>query len=207
MKKQAKLKWLSILEGIVFYFAILNIISHMRGPTPYRIDTNAQQPQAKTFSSMTQPGVNIQEDDLWLYNPTEGMLIGYSQRVELKNRDRIRITFRVDCPASFAGNTLIVDLFDDETEYDSPEQEQWVTLQPGINEITVEFVPEDTAPDAAELRIFTTNSANYRITEFAVYPEMAMKKITPAMMIVAGGIGLTWISTVAVLMYIKRREL
>jgi hypothetical protein len=195
-QKRKRIKWLLILEGIVFYFALLNIISHVRGPIPYQIDTNRPIIQMQDFKPMTEMGVDITEVALPIYNAKDGEPAGYTGEVNLKGLECLSIQFQVEVPAQFAGNTLIVDLYDYESGYDDPEQEFHVVLQEGVNDVCIELLPGSYAPDTGELRFFTVNPADYQITDLRVFQKTAMPKVTASMIATALVVGLLWSGTI-----------
>ena len=181
--KKAKLKWIIIVELIVFYFSLLNVISHARGPVPYQIDTSQPVVRIEDFVPMAGMGVDKTETALPFYNAVEGAVAGYSGALSLKDVECLSIQFQIECPTKFAGNTLIVDLYNYESNYDNPEQEYHVVLQEGFNEISIELSPGDAAPETGELRFFTVNLAEYQIEGLKVYEKIAMPKITTPMWI------------------------
>lgn len=195
-QRRKRVKWLLVLEGIVLYFALLNIVSHARGPIPYQTDTSHPIIQIQNFKPMTEMGVDTTEVTLPIYNAKDGEPAGYTGEVSLKDLECLSIRFKLEVPAQFAGNTLIVDLYDYESEYDNPEQESHVVLQEGVNDISIELLTGNNAPDTGELRLFTVNPADYQITDLEVFQKTAMPKVTAPMIAAALAAGLLWSGTI-----------
>lgn len=206
-KKRNNIKWLVIIELVVFYFSILNVISHLRGPVPYQIDTSQPIVQMQDFIPMAEMGIKTTATVLPIYNKIEGNVAGYTGELTLKDLQCLSIQFHVNCPSQFVGNTLIVDLYNYELNYDNPEQEHHIVLQEGLNNISIELLPGDTAPNTGELRIFTVNPAEYKIEGLKVYEKVAMPKVTAPMIVAVLVFGLLWIGTVIfVLLHSHKKE-
>lgn len=176
--KQRKIKWFLIVESIVFYFSLLNLISHARGPAQYEVQWDTPLVQMESFQPFFDMGVSITENCLPIVNPNDGTAAGYQCEMSLQDVGAIYVQFKIDCPAEQAGSMLIVDLYNGEAGYDSPEQEQQVILQAGINDFQVELIPGEHAPTQGFLRIFTTNQVEYQISNLEVYNGVALPKVT-----------------------------
>lgn len=179
--KQGNMKWLVIVELIVFYFSILNVISHAKGPVPYEIHTEEPLIQQELFQPFSDMGVSPTENSLPLVNTAEGTAAGYQAELDLQTLEAMNIQFQIDCPPEQAGTTLFVDLYNAEAGYDSPEQEQQITLQAGVNTLTLDLNPGEQAPEQGWLRLFTLNVVNYQIENLQVFEKTALPKVTPAM--------------------------
>ena len=181
-KQRFYLKILMIFEVIVCYMALLNIISHARGPQNYDILADTPLAVVSDFSSFDGGST---EQGMLLENQTPGTAVGYQAELSLNELESIYISFSVDCPAEYAGGTLIVDLYDYESNYDSPEQEYHLTLQQGVNEAVFSLKPGENAPSNAMLRFFTTDPAKYQLDSLQIYKEQSLPKVTNIMVTVA----------------------
>lgn len=179
--KRAFLKGLLIFELIFCYMAALNIVSHLRGPQNY--ETAEVLATATDFVSFS--GESAEGESLIFENQTEGTVVGCSTRLSLENIERIRVSYRIDCPAEYVGGTLYNDLYDYDSGYDNPEQEYQLILQQGQNDVAFVLEPGDAAPETAELRIFTPSAASCAVAEIQVYSEIPLPKVTPAMLATA----------------------
>ena len=195
-QKPQRIKWLLILEGIVFYFALLNIVSHVRGPIPYQIDKTTPLVEMEEFQPFFDMGAVVKEKVLPIINVSEGVAAGYQTEVLLSDVDAINIQFQVNCPADQAGSVLHVDLYNAEAEYDNPEQEQEITLQEGWNEIQFDLIKGDQAPDTAYLRLFTLNAVNYQIESLEIYRKIPLPKVTTPMAAAAIVAGVLLLGTI-----------
>ena len=195
-QKRKRIKWLLILEGIVFYFALLNIISHVRGPIPYQIEETTPLVEMEEFQPFFDMGAVVTEKALPIINVSEGVAAGYQTEVLLIDVDAINIQFQVNCPADEAGSILHVDLYNAEAEYDNPEQEQEITLQEGWNEIQFDLLKGDQAPDTAYLRLFTLNAVNYQIENMEIYRKTPLPKVTNPMVAAAVVTGMLLLGTI-----------
>lgn len=191
--KRAFLKGLLIFELIFCYMAALNIVSHLRGPQNY--ETSEVLVTVADFVSFS--GESVQGENLIFDNQTEGTVVGYSTRLSLENIERIRVSYRIDCPTEYVGGTLYNDLYDYDAGYDDPEQEYQLILQQGQNDVTFVLEPGDAAPEAAELRFFTPSAAGYAVVDLQVYSEIPLQKLTVAML-AAAFIGIAAIAVTAI---------
>ena len=180
-KQRFHLKILMIFEVIVCYMALLNIVSHARGPQNYDILTDTPLAVVSDFSSFDGGST---EQGMLLENQTPGTAVGYQAELSLNELESIYISFSVDCPAEYAGGTLIVDLYDYESNYDSPEQEYHLTLQQGVNKAAFSLKPGENAPSNAMLRFFTTDPAKYQLKDINVFHEILESKLTRTMIAV-----------------------
>ena len=174
-------KWLIILEVVVFYLCLLNIISHARGPVMYKVKSEAPLLEITDFLPFIDIGVPQTDTALPFLNTIEGRAIGYQGKLENIHIDGINISFEVVCPSAYKNTTIIVDLYNYEAGYDSPEQEKQIILNEGTNNVDIQIIPEESAPQTAWLRLFTGNCVNYEITNLKVYEEVALPRITIAM--------------------------
>ena len=203
--KKAKLKWIIIVELIVFYFSLLNVISHARGPVPYQIDTSQPVVQIEDFVPMTEMGVDATETALSFYNAVEGSAVGYQTELSLKDIEVLNIQFQLDCPDGQAGTTLFVDLYDFESGYDNPEQEKQIVLQEGLNQIQFDLNKGEQAPGTAYLRLFTLNVVDYQIEQLQIYEKMALPKVSTPMWVAVVVMGIVLLGTIGYKM-VKLKE-
>lgn len=204
-KKKTKLKWIIIVELIVFYFALLNVISHARGPVPYQIDTSQPVVQIEDFVPMAEMGVDKTETALPFYNAVEGAVAGYQSELQLGQLQGIHISFSVNCPADYAGNLLYIDLYNYEAGYDFPEQEYEVILQ-GDQQISFELSPGEKAPDSCFLRFFTNGLADYNLEQIQVNPVIALPRVTTAMIVAVVGSLLILVLTIVYYIWNERKK-
>lgn len=176
-----RLKVLLIFEAVVCYMAMLNIVSHARGPQNYGVLTDIPLVSVSDFAGFDGGRT---EQGLRLENQVPGTAVGYQAELMLSGLDSIYLRFSVYCPAEYAGGTLIVDLYNYESGYDSPEQEYQLILQEGINEAAFSLHPGESAPDKALLRLFTLDAAGYEVSGLQVYQEQPLPKVTGAMVAV-----------------------
>lgn len=156
---------------------------------------------------MADMGVEASETALHIYNTVDGAVAGYTGPLSnLGELECVTIQFQVECPAEFVGNTLIVDLYNYEPSYDNPEQEYHVVLQEGINNISIELLPGQTAPETGELRFFTVNTADYWIENVQVFEKIAQPKVTMPMTFAVVGTALLWLGTLLYGKFRKCRE-
>lgn len=182
MKK--KIKWIILIEIIVLYMSILNLISHARGPAPYKMNTEEPLLSADEMVSFPDMEGITEDGNLSIVNLTGTDGVGYAGWLSLESLEQLQVSLDVNCPDEYSGCTLIIDLYNLEEEYDAVEQEKQVVLKPGINRIDVHIEPGETHPAQAQLRIFTMNVANLTITSFSVYSLVEMERITMPMIIV-----------------------
>lgn len=204
-KKKARLKWIIIVELIVFYFSLLNVISHARGPVPYQIDTSQPVVKVEDFVPMVEMGVDKTETALPVYNTVEGNAVGYQAEFSLQNIEAINVQFQIECPPEQAGTTLFVDLYNFEASYDNPEQEQQIVLKEGLNQIQFDLNKGEQAPDTAYLRLFTLNIVGYQIDQLQIYEKMELPKVTTPMWGAVVVMGIVLLGTVGYKM-VKLKE-
>lgn len=181
-RKRFRLKILLIFEAVVCYMALLNIVSHIRAPQQYGPATDVPLVSISDFIGFD--GGGTEQGLLLLENQTLGTAVGYQAELTLSGLDSIYFSFSVDCPAEYAGGTLIVDLYNYESGYDSPEQEYQLVLQEGDNEAAFSLRPGENAPEKALLRLFTVDAARYEVSGLQVYREQPLPKVTGAMVAV-----------------------
>ena len=197
-------KWLIIVEAIVLYIALLNVISHVRGPIPYSADTQSSLAQIEEFEPMFDMDSVVEKEKLPFQNTTEGAVVGYAAWLSLKDLNQVQVSFVVDCPSKCVGQTLVIDLYNLEEGYDSDEQETRIILEAGLNKINVQLAPGETHPPKAQLRIFTTNAASYSIEELSVNKLVPLERVTPIMVIVPVFLALVLCGTIV--FQIKRNK-
>lgn len=180
-RKSKKIKWLLIAEIIVFYMSLLNLLSHVRALAPYRVITEDVLLTAEDFQSFRSPEVFGTNGVLSFGNETDGEVEGYQCQLVLSDLGGLSVCFEIDCPAAYAGNVLTVDLFNAQAGYDSSEQEEQTSLLAGWNTVEIALAPGENAPDTAQLRIFTTQPAQYEVRDLQVYGHDLLPKVTPSM--------------------------
>lgn len=181
LSRQKSLKTIAIVSALVCYIAILNVISHARGPFQYEAEEDS--PLAEVGSFVSFSGEIAASDRLVFSNSAEGNAVGYLHDITLSGLERIQVSFTVDCPPQYAGTSIIIDLYNPIVGYDSPEQEEVIILQEGINEITAVLVPGENAPDEAQLRLFTGNITDVSAEYVEVYSLRQLPKVTPSMVV------------------------
>lgn len=180
MKK--KIKWIIWIEVIVFYMSVLNIISHAKGPTPYRVNTENSLLSASDMVPFSDMGmIGEKENSLYIFNNEEGAAVGYQGELQLDQLDGVHISFVVNCPSEYVGSMLYIDLYNYEENYDFPEQEHQVTLQEGMNQVSFDLSPGEEPPKTCSLRFFTTSLADYTLEEIQINSVEALPKVTTAM--------------------------
>lgn len=184
-KRKLKLKkrrqhFIAILL-LIFYFCLLNVISHARGPIPYGPTTESPLAVETDFVSFTgEPYTNVK--GISFFNTTApSAATGYSVKIPLSGLEPIGISFQFYCNSQYEGQTLIIDLFNYAEGYDNPEQEQQITLKQGQNDIDVMLQPGANAPDEAELRIFCVGLIEGTAENFLIYPLAPRPKVTGVM--------------------------
>ena len=197
-KKRKNIKWLIVVEAIVFYFAGLNVISYARGPERYvSSDDNNLLLQMEDFlplSAEEEKTVN----DMMLINDTQGTAVGYTAGLQLTNLDKIIVSFRIDCPTEFAGGTIFVDLCNGGLGYDNPEQECSIRLESGENDIQCYINKGANAPSEAQFRIFTLDKANYLVEELKIEKAIPAPLVTPLMIWAVVLSGIVLIATIVI---------
>ena len=203
-RKRFRLKILLIFEAVVCYMALLNIVSHARGPQNYGVLTDTPLVSVSDFTGFDGGGT---EQGLLLENQSPGTAVGYQADLTLSGLYSIVISFSVSCPAEYAGGVLIVDLYNYESGYDRPEQEYQLVLQEGDNEAAFSLNPGENAPENALLRIFTVDAAGYEVSELQVYQEQPLPKVTDAMVVVTAVLAVITVATAFAYywMFVKKR--
>lgn len=179
-KGQFRAKVLLWVAVVACYMAFLAIISHARGPQPYElIPRETLTPAAFTSFDGSTSG----QDALPFQNNTDGNLVGYTVPVSLQGLHGLQISFEIDCQPEDSGSVLYVDFYNPDENYDDPSNEFQVTLQEGKNEVTQELYPGDTAPQSAQLRLFTLNSAHYEIRQLSILEQQPTPKVSTGMIV------------------------
>lgn len=184
-------------EAIVSYLAILVLISHIRGPVQYQRLTSQPLLATTDFIATNDEGIyEITGETIPIKNDATGVPAVYAAELTLSGLERISVSFWIDCPETYAGTTLHVDLCGE--NYDSDEQEYQAVLTPGVNQLSFCIEPGENAPEQANFRIFTLEPADYTVQDLEVFQMMPKPKVSLAMgAIVAILIGI-WIGTVTV---------
>lgn len=199
-------KLILIIELVVSYMALLNLISHMRDAEKYEIDKEHPILLTDDFQQFAgTPGKTT--DGLQIDNPNYGEIIGFEGEISLLQFENITASFMVDCPTDLGvGSILFVDLYDFETGYDFTEQEHQVTIEKGIKAYELDFYRGAVFPPLGELRFFTAGPGAYSIKDIQVYPRILLPKISSGM--IAGAViclALTAVTCVAWFALTKRR--
>lgn len=165
----------AIVEVIVCYMAILAAISYARGPGHWRpVEPPVLESGAFTSFDGEAAGEN---GSLSMENGPGGQAVGYQAEVELSGGAALQVSLKVECPAEYAGNTLIVDLYNYEAGYDDPAQESQVALQEGANQMDLPLDPGASPPERASLRLFTLDPAGYQLEDVTVRQMERMPKV------------------------------
>lgn len=165
----------AIAEVIVCYMAILAVISYARGPEQWRpVEPPVLESGAFTSFAGEAAGEN---GPLPMENGPGGQAVGYQAETDLSGGAALQVSLKVECPAEYAGNTLIVDLYNDQAGYDDPAQESQVALQAGINQLDLPLDPGSSPPERASIRLFTLDSAGYQLEDVTVRQMERMPKI------------------------------
>ena len=176
--KQRRIKWLIIVEVIAFYFSVLNIISHVRGPITYEADTSVSLLNISSMTSFFDMGVSREDNNLPIVNTVPGQAAGYQGELSLKGLKGVAVSFFVDCPTEYAGNEFYVDLYNYEANYDSPEQDYRFILAEGFQEVKFQLPVGKDAPENCQIRFFTNGVANYTLEDIEVYEAKELPKVT-----------------------------
>lgn len=169
---------------LVFYFSLLNVVSHARAPVSYKANTEQPILQASDFQPFFDMGVLSTDSQLPIVNQTANVGAGYAASVSLIGVEGIGISFQIQCPEEYEGKTIIIDLYNLEANYDSIDQEEQLVLQTGQNKIQAQLSPGEYAPESAQLRIFTVETADYVIEDIKVFELAQAPKITMMMLAV-----------------------
>lgn len=196
-KKKKNLKWLIIVEVIIFYFTILNVVSHARGPIQYTVDADSPLLKIEDFTPLSSEQEKF-KDDLKLINSAQGIAVGYIADLELTNLDDISVNFQINCPDEVAGGTLFIDLCNGELGYDNPEQEYSLQLAAGVNNISCQINKGETAPSEAQFRIFTLDKANFSVEQLKVEKAIPAPSVTQPMILAIIISGIILVITIAV---------
>ena len=171
---------LLILEAIIVYMTVMNIVSHQLSPQQYAVAEGAPLLTSGDLISFTGEQ-NAGDSEGHIFSDTAGAVVGFWAALDLSTLSRIHISFHVDCPAEYAGKVLFTDLYDFESGYDNSEQEYALTLQEGANDVSVSLEPGVSAPQKAQFRIFTVDTADYSVRDVRVEREERLRKTTGGM--------------------------
>ena len=175
-KRKKVLKWVITAEIIIFYMAVLTVVSYIRGPGRFEA---VKQTLLTSESFVSFDGEPAGPGDvLSLKNAAPGTAVGYQAEVDLADRDAIQISFHTECPEIYAGSVLHIDLYDPETGYDGPEQEYEMVMQAGENEAAFMLDPGPEHPETAQLRFFTLDRADYQLEGLEILRAKALPKLT-----------------------------
>ena len=177
-----------IVEVIVCYLAILAVVSYAKGPERYHILKDDPLLTAADFATFS--GEEAGSGSLVVENDEPGHAVGWQGKVDLTKLGRLNVSFRLDCPAEYAGGTLFVDLYNYEAGYDDPEQEWVQTLLAGSNDVHCNLIPGEGAPDTALLRLFTLDVIDCEIVDLAVCKEEVLPKVPSGLWV---GVGVCFI--------------
>lgn len=179
-KSQKKIHWkgILILEAIIFYFAILNVISYMRAPAVYE---RAEEPliQTEEFQPYVQMG-SVTENILPLVNQQEGTVVGYEKDISSEGLEQLQIQCHIDCPEQYLDAAIFIDLYQ-ESGYDDPQREQVINLKSGSNDIDVCLEVGDNPPETILVRLFTPSVIDVEIENLQVFEMVKTNRVHPAM--------------------------
>lgn len=165
----------AIVGVIVCYMAILTAISYARGPEHWR---PAEPPVLESGAFTSFAGEAAGENGpLPMENGPDGQAVGHQAEVELIGGAALQVSLKVECPAEYAGNTLIVDLYNDQVGYDDPAQESQVALQEGTNQLDLSLDPGSSPPERALVRLFTLDPAGYQLEDVTVRQMERIPKV------------------------------
>lgn len=122
------------------------------------------------------------EKELVFRNDTSGAAIGYQSTVRLTETDRIAVALTINCSEEYSGHKLYVDLYEGESGYDFPEQEEVLTTEAGAQKIELILFAGEQHPSNAWLRIFTTDQAEYSVDEVVVSKAVPEAKVSAVML-------------------------
>jgi len=179
-KKNVWLKGVLIFEVIVCYMAVLNIVSHLRGPQQYVVISDVPLLTASNFIPFGENDVQ-EASTLQINNEVQGVPTGHWANLPLSRLNRIFISFQLECPQKYAGGILSTDLYNEACGYDREDQEFRLTLQEGLNDVSAWIDVSDSAPDEAQLRIFTVDIADYEVTDLGIFQAVPVPRVTVGM--------------------------
>lgn len=211
MRKNPRLffKTIFIAEIIICYMSVLTVISYARGPIKYEANPDDTICTPEDFVSFAD-AQEVQGGTLPFENSVQGEAVGWQAELELFRFDRIHVSFKLKCPAEYAGGTLFVDLYNYEEGYDSPEQEYQLVLTEGENKADFTLFPGDQRPEKAFIRFFTLDPAQYSVEELNICTEQQARKVSTAIYIGVGICFVLLISTVAAWeiykLHVRRKE-
>lgn len=204
-KSQKKIHWKAILvlEAISFYFAVLNVISHMRAPAVYE---RVEEPliQTEEFSPYFQMGV-VTDSTLPLVNQEEGVVAGYEKDISSEGLDQLRIQCHIDCPEQYLGAAIFIDLYQ-QNGYDDPQREQVINLESGPNDIDVCLEVGDNPPEIIFVRLFTPSVIDVEIENLQVFEMVKTSCVHPAMYGAVVISGVLYIGTFLLARTIKKKS-
>ena len=180
-KRGVSLKILIIIELLICYMSILTVISYWRGPVQYRALPEEPLLISTDFASFSDDKV-VGAQSLRLQNDFAGNAVGYASLLNLIDLEQIAVSFSVDCPVQYAGNTLHIDLWN--VGYDRDEQEYTVALQGGLNQFDIFLNKGLEAPNEAMLRFFTLDLADYSIENIQVSLAETLPKVSSVLLTV-----------------------
>lgn len=191
-------KGIIIAEIIICYLAFLTVVSYIRGPERYRTVTDTPLLRSEEFISFAGAPAGT-GGGLRLENTASGAAVGYMARLRLTGLEQIYISFQMECPAEFAGGTLVIDLYNSEAEYDNPEQEYRLTIQEGHSEVECQLTPGESPPEEAFLRVFTLDHAGYQLEEIRICRMELLPRVPVGLWVGVGvcylalaGTGIVW---------------
>lgn len=187
-RSDRKRRWLSrlvLIEIIVCYMAILTAVSYLRGPVRHQIIRETPLLSITDFTSFTGESAK-EEEGLFFQNGNEEGGVGYNAHLKLSGLAGVYVAFSVDCPEEYAGNILHIDLQESSVGYDNDDQEFFLDLKRGVNQVEFTLNPGDSPPENVLLRFFTLEPANYTVQNLQVYPETNLPKITGGMLLAIG---------------------
>ena len=188
MNARKKMNWLKrvlVLEAVVCYIAILTVISYLRGPARYQVVREAPLLGITDFTSFDGASTNAKQGLVFKKGNEDGA-IGYNANLRLSGLSGVHVAFSLNCPKEYAGNILHIDLQESSVGYDNDEQEIFLTLEEGMNQIKFTLDPGDSPPENVLLRFFTLEPANYTVQDLQIYPETILPRIPGSLLTVIG---------------------
>ena len=165
----------AIVEIIACYMAILTAISYARGPEQWQ-KTEPPVLESGAFTSFVGEAAR-ENGPLPMVNGPDGQAVGYQAETDLGSGIPLQVALKIECPVEYAGNTLIVDLYNYEAGYDDPAQESQVTLQLGTNELVLTLDPGASPPRQALVRLFSLDPAGYQLDDVTVWQMAQTPKV------------------------------